>query len=66
MAVAKERGVRFGRQRMPLPENFSSVYGDWLRGAVSAREAARLLGVAHSTFLRWPAKSRPPRRSKPP
>ena len=53
MAVAKERGVRFGRQRMPLPENFSSVYGDWLCGAVSAREAARLLGVAHSTFLRW-------------
>ena len=53
MAVAKERGVRFGRQRMPLPENFSSVYRDWSSGGCSAREAARLLGVAHSTFLRW-------------
>ncbi len=53
MAVAKERGVRFGRQRMPLPEGFSAVYDDWSSGRCSVREAARTLGVAHSTFLRW-------------
>lgn len=53
IAAAKANGVKFGRERMPLPSNFTPVYGVWLRGEISAREAARRLDVTHKTFLRW-------------
>lgn len=56
IAAAKANGVKFGRERMPLPENFTPVYGIWLRGEISAREAARRLDVTHKTFLRWAAE----------
>ena len=51
--AAMARGVRFGRERMAHPVQFDSLREQWNRGAISAREAARLLGITHSTFLRW-------------
>ncbi len=53
MDAAKARGVKFGAQRKPLPENFDEVYEEWLSGSISARDAAARTGVVHSTFLRW-------------
>lgn len=53
IAAAKARGVRFGRSPMVRPVQFDSVRESWKQGKISARAAAKLLGVSHSTFLRW-------------
>ena len=53
IAAAKQQGVRFGRKPMERPEVFQSLKLRWQRGEISARYAARVLGVAHGTFLRW-------------
>ena len=52
IAAAKERGVRFGPKRIPMPEGFEELAEDWQRGAVTAAEAGRRLGVSRKTFTR--------------
>ena len=56
IAAAKARGVAFGRQPMPRPENYEAVRAEWRSGRLSARKAAQLLGVDHHTFQRWAAE----------
>ena len=53
IAVAKERGVRFGRPEKEIPGRFFLLYDDWKKGEISGREAARQLGVTHQTFFKW-------------
>ena len=53
IAAAKTRGVKFGRHTIPRPDNYDEVYQQWKQGKLSARKAAKLLGVSHFTFLRW-------------
>ena len=56
IAAAKARGVRFGAPPMSRPAEFEDVKTAWQQGKISAREAARRLGVCHKTFLRWAEK----------
>ncbi|MGI6008097.1 MAG: recombinase family protein [Ruminococcus sp.] len=51
--AAKQRGVKFGRPRKPVPENFENLKTAWEYGTISSREAARQLSVSQDTFLRW-------------
>ena len=53
IAAAKARGVRFGRRRMPVPEEFYPLWENYRKGEITARKAAGKLGVVHSTFLKW-------------
>ena len=53
IAVAKQNGVRFGRKPLERPAAFCEIQKQWLDQKISARAAARELGVTHSTFLRW-------------
>jgi len=53
IAAAKARGVKFGRPHMVKPENYMQNLESWKAGHLSARAAARQLGVSHKTFLRW-------------
>lgn len=53
IAAAKQNGVKFGRRPMERPKGLESVKAQWLRGELSARAAAKQLGVTHSTFLKW-------------
>lgn len=53
IAAAKERGVRFGVPPKARPEKFEQIRQSWDMGMLSAREAAKQLGVCHKTFLRW-------------
>jgi len=53
IAAARARGVRFGKEAMPLPDNFEEVRMKYLNKEISCRTAAKMLGVAHSTFLKW-------------
>ena len=53
IAAAKEKGVRFGVPPMEKPRQFDDCYLAWQQGRLSARAAAKALGVDHKTFLKW-------------
>ena len=53
IAAAKERGIKFGRKPMDRPERFELLKMQFTNKEVSARTAAKQLGITHSTFLRW-------------
>lgn len=48
--AAKLRGVRFGRPRKPLPDNFKEVSRLYRSGEITLRNAAKLCRMAKSTF----------------
>lgn len=52
IAVAKSKGVKFGCQRKEIPREFEQQYLLWTEGKVSVRQAAKKLGMSHSTFHR--------------
>lgn len=53
IAAAKARGIRFGRKPMERPIEYAQVKEQWEKQEISARTAAKKLGITHSTFLRW-------------
>lgn len=53
IAAAKQRGVKFGRRPMERPAAYLHIRQLWQRKEISAREAARQLGINHRTFLLW-------------
>lgn len=53
IAAAKRRGVRFGRPRKEVPPEFESCKEAWEKKKITSREAAKQLGIAQDTFLRW-------------
>ncbi|MDO4267228.1 MAG: recombinase family protein [Eubacteriales bacterium] len=57
IAAARLRGVRFGRPRKTVPEQFWQLKTQWELRQISSREAAKRLEIAQDTFLRW-AKGR--------
>ena len=52
IAAAKERGVRFGPERLPMPEGFEELAEDWWKGYITATEAGKQLGISRKTFTR--------------
>lgn len=53
IAAARLRGVRFGRPRKEIPADFEEIKCQYENGNISSRQAARQLGIAQDTFLRW-------------
>jgi len=53
IAAAKAQGVQFGRRPMVRPASFVFLKEQWKQNQISARAAAKQLGITHSTFLRW-------------
>ena len=53
IAAAKANGVRFGRRPLERPAEFEQLCGEWIRGKLSSREAAKRLNVSQQTFLNW-------------
>lgn len=53
IAAAKANGVRFGAPPKDRTDDYERIRKDWLHGRISARAAAKELGVSHTTFLRW-------------
>lgn len=50
IAIAKARGVRFGRPSKPLPAIFHSAYQRWKAGKITGTEAAKECGMPLSSF----------------
>ena len=53
LAAARARGVKFGRKPMKKPEGYEALREQWERKEISARKAAKKLGVSCPTFLKW-------------
>ncbi len=53
IVAAKKRGVRFGRRPLSKPPEYVHLKHEWEQGAISARTAAKSLGISHTTFLNW-------------
>lgn len=53
IAAAKARGVQFGRKPMERPPEYDAIKERWQTGELSARAAAKKLGITHRTFLLW-------------
>ena len=52
IALAKARGVKFGRPRRRLPKNFKEVATAYLEGECTGDSAAERVGIPTSTFRR--------------
>lgn len=53
IALAKARGVRFGRPAKVRPRNFRRVSCQVMQGEISRKRAASLLNVSITTFEKW-------------
>ncbi len=53
IAAAKQQGVKFGRRPMERSPKYEILKEQWKQGEISARSAAKQLGITHRTFLRW-------------
>lgn len=53
IAAAKAWGVHFGRIPSVRPKEYENYADLWVARKVSARQAGKALGVAHTTFLTW-------------
>lgn len=51
--AAKLRGVHFGRPRKEIPALFWELKEAWEKKEMTSRKAAKQLGIAQDTFLRW-------------
>jgi DNA invertase Pin-like site-specific DNA recombinase len=49
-AAARARGVRLGKEPIPLPDGFEGIYARWTSGDIAASEAAALCGMAERTL----------------
>ena len=52
IAAAKARGVRFGRPRSLVPDNFEKIVEKWRQNELTAKEAAAKCGMSSATFYR--------------
>lgn len=50
IATAKEKGVRFGRPPLPVPENFYELHAAWREKKITLNEAAQACGLPKGTF----------------
>lgn len=51
IAVAKARGVKFGRPPRPIPDNFYDVYQQWKAKKITLKQAASLCDMPETTFF---------------
>lgn len=50
IAIAKAKGVKFGRPPKPLPPNFDQTYKQWKSGEITGTAAANACNMPLSTF----------------
>ena len=50
IAVAKKKGVRFGRPKIEAPANFAATYDQWKAGKITAVQAMKDSGLKSNTF----------------
>ena len=57
--AAKLRGVKFGRPKKKMPDDFPIIYEKWKRKEITASVAATMCGVSKSTYYRHAQQYKP-------
>lgn len=52
IAVAKEKGVKFGRPKVDFPPLWEKIYGEYKNKEISGVEAMRILNLKKTTFYK--------------
>ncbi|EPY6472023.1 recombinase family protein [Clostridium sporogenes] len=52
IAIAKNKGVEFGRPKIEIDDNFINIYDKWKAGEIKAVEAMEILNLTKATFYR--------------
>lgn len=52
IAAARARGVRFGKPKIPVPDNFPELYSQWEMGNLSIKEFAVFCNMGRSTLYK--------------
>lgn len=52
IAAAKQKGVRFGRPEISMPDNFFNIIQAWENQQISTQEAIRQCNMSQTTFYR--------------
>lgn len=50
---AKKRGVKFGRPRIKLPDDFNIIANKFINNDIACKDACNLLSMKRSTFYRY-------------
>lgn len=50
--LAIEKGIKFGRKKIPIDENFKIIYTQWKEGKITATKAMNLVSMKTNTFYR--------------
>ena len=50
--IAKEKGIKFGRPKATLPQNYIEVLAGYLRNDITSKTAMELLDISRGTFFR--------------
>ena len=53
ISAAKARGVKFGRPRITLPNNFEIVARQYLNKEITNKKACEILGMTRGSFFRY-------------
>lgn len=64
IAVARERGVKFGRPPLPLPGNFPEICTAWKAKKLTLKQAAEACNMPQSTFYGKAKKYKTPKDKK--
>lgn len=50
--IALNNGIKFGRKKINIGENYKSIYNEWKNNKITAVEAMKKLGMKSNTFYR--------------
>ena len=56
--AARQKGVRFGRPRLPKVEGYREVLRDWEEGKLTGKAAAEKLGCSRACLYKWAEEER--------
>ncbi len=51
--TAKARGVKFGRPKIELPNNFNEIVNKYLKKEITSKQACEILKVSRGSFYRY-------------
>lgn len=52
IAAAKEKGIRFGRPKISVPDNFGKLVTEWEEKRISLEEILKVCNMSEATFYR--------------
>lgn len=56
--AAKQKGVQFGRPRLPKIEGYRKIIRDWEEGKLTGKAAANKLGCSRACLYKWAEEER--------